>query len=138
MKGEQAFKIVPYNVLNFLVFTVMLPCSFLTLLICVLFFILLISLDKGLTIFGVFSKNQFLDLLVLCFVFFVSISFISALVFYYFFLLNCFGFGLMGKVIYWSHLLLNRMTLLSIFFSTIRFFLWNQVPLSVMHYSLIQ
>ena len=45
------------------------------------------SLAKGLSILFIFSKNQLLDSLIFSIVFFVSISFISALIFVISFLL---------------------------------------------------
>ena len=50
------------------------------------------SLAKGLSILFIFSKNQLLVLLIFVIVFFVSISFISALIFMISFLLLTLGF----------------------------------------------
>jgi hypothetical protein len=54
-------------------FIVMSPFSFLILLIRILSLCPLVSLAKGLSILLIFSKNQFLILLILCIVLFVSI-----------------------------------------------------------------
>lgn len=56
-------------------------------------FFLLISWAKGLSILLIFSENQLLDSLILCVIFFVSISLICS-DFYYFLLLTGFGSGL--------------------------------------------
>jgi hypothetical protein len=48
------------------------PFSFLILLNCILTLCVLVSLAKGLSILVIFSKNQLLDLLILCVVLFVS------------------------------------------------------------------
>ena len=50
------------------------------------------NLAKGLSILFIFSKNQLLVLLIFAIVFFVSISFISALTFMISFLLLTLGF----------------------------------------------
>ena len=68
------------------------PFSFLILLICVLSLFFLMSLANGLSILFIFSKNQLLFLLIFAIVFFVSISFISALIFVISFLLLTLGF----------------------------------------------
>ena len=68
------------------------PFSLLILLICVLSLFFLMSLAKGLSILFIFSKNQLLVLLTFAIVFFVSISFISALIFMISFLLLSLGF----------------------------------------------
>ena len=52
------------------------------------------SMAKGLYIFIVFSKNQLLVSLTIAIIFFVSISFISALIFMILFLLLNFSFVL--------------------------------------------
>ena len=55
------------------------PFSILILLIWILSLCPLVSLAKGLSILLIFSKNQFLVLLILCIVLFVSTWLISAL-----------------------------------------------------------
>ena len=55
------------------------PFSFLILLICMFSLCRLISLDRGLSILLIFSKNQLFDSLILWIVFCVSILLISAL-----------------------------------------------------------
>ena len=64
----------------YMVFIVMFPFSFLILLIWILSLCRLISLDKGLFILLIFSKNQLLVLLIICTVIFVSTSWTSALI----------------------------------------------------------
>ena len=68
------------------------PFSFLMLSIWVLSLFFLLSLAKGLSILFIFSKNQLLVSLIFAIVFFVSVSFISALIFMIFFLLLTLGF----------------------------------------------
>ena len=68
------------------------PFSFLILLIWVLSLFFLMSLANGLPILFIFSKNQILVLLIFATAFFVSISFISALIFMISFLLLTLGF----------------------------------------------
>ena len=70
------------------------PFSFLILLIWVLSLFFLLRLTKGLSILFIFSKNQLLVLLIFAIVFFVSISFTSALDLYDFFPSTNFGFCL--------------------------------------------
>ena len=72
--------------------SVVTPFSFLILLIWVHSFFFLMSLAKGLSILFMFSKNQLLVLLIFPIVFFVSISFISAVIFTISFLLLILGF----------------------------------------------
>ena len=68
------------------------PFSFLNVLIWVLSLFFLMCLANGLSISFIFSKNQLLVLLMFGIVFFVSISFISALIFMISFLLLTLGF----------------------------------------------
>ena len=68
------------------------PFSFLILLIWVLSFFFLMSLANGLSILFIFSKNQLLVLLIFAIIFFLSISFISSLIFMISFLLLTLGF----------------------------------------------
>ena len=68
------------------------PFSFLILLIWVLSLFFLVSLANGLSILFIFSKNQLLVLLIFATVFFVSISFLSTLIFMISFLLLTLGF----------------------------------------------
>ena len=68
------------------------PFSFLILLIWVLSFFFLMSLANGLSILFIFSKDQLLVLLIFALVFFVTISFISPLIFMTSFLLLTLGF----------------------------------------------
>ena len=72
--------------------TVTLPFAFLILLIWILSLFFL-SLAKGLLILFIFSNCQLLVSSIFAIVFFVSISFISALIFMIFFLLLTLGFG---------------------------------------------
>ena len=68
------------------------PFSYLILLAWVFSLFFLMSLANGLSILFIFSKNQFLVLLIFAIVFFVSISFIPALIFMMSFLLLTLGF----------------------------------------------
>jgi hypothetical protein len=60
-------------------FAIMAPFSFLILLIWILSLCPLVSMSNGLSILLIFSKNQFLVLLILCIVIFVSIWLLSVL-----------------------------------------------------------
>ena len=66
------------------------PFSFLILL--TFFFFFLMNLAKGLSILFIFTKNQLLVSLIFAIVLFVSVSFISALIFMISFLLLTLGF----------------------------------------------
>ena len=68
------------------------PFSFLILLIWFFSLFFLVSLANGLSILCVFSKNYLLALLIFAMVFFVSFSFISALILRMSFLLLTLGF----------------------------------------------
>ena len=78
--GVQVFEVWPDDSLIFLCVSYYVPlfiCAFVNLDIHS--FCLLVSLDKGLSILLIFSKNQLFVSLILCIVFFVSILLISAL-----------------------------------------------------------
>ena len=81
------FVVVSFNPLYFCSVSCDFSFSFLILLIYALSLFFLMSLAKGLSILFTFSKNQLLVLLLFAIVFFVSISFISALIFMISFLL---------------------------------------------------
>ena len=68
------------------------PFSFLILLIWFFSLCFLMSLDNGLSILFILSKNQLLALLIFAMVSFVSFAFISALIFKIYFLLLTLGF----------------------------------------------
>ena len=68
------------------------PFSFLIVLIWFFSLCFLMSLVNGLSILFIFSKNQFLALLIFAIVSFVSFSFLSALIFMISFLLLTLGF----------------------------------------------
>ena len=76
----------------FVVSVVTSPFAFLILLVWALSLFFLMSLAKSLSILFIFSKNQLSVLLTFSIVFFVSISFISALIFMISFLLLTLGF----------------------------------------------
>ncbi|KAM7315981.1 hypothetical protein ACRRTK_025005 [Alexandromys fortis] len=68
------------------------PFSFLILLICIFTLWRFISLDRGLSILLIFSRNQLFVSLILWIVFCVSILLISALRFFLLLLFCLFGF----------------------------------------------
>ena len=68
------------------------PLSFLNLFIWVFSLIFFVSLAKGLLILLIFSKHQLFVSLILSTVFFVSVTFISALIFIIFLLFLTLGF----------------------------------------------
>jgi hypothetical protein len=74
-----------------MVFVVISPFAFLILLIWVFSLLILVRFARGLSILFIFSKNQLFVSLILCMVFLVSISLISALIFIYFSPSICFG-----------------------------------------------